>query len=88
LGKHEHIHRADGAESCLITKDEAAGLAGVTTRTIDNWAGAGRLTKHTQNASGYWVRFCRHEVRDAAAWTETGELRAITEGAGVSTIRE
>lgn len=60
--QHEHTEGTDG---CLITKAEAAGVAGRTERTIELWSDAGYLTKFTKGPSGYWVRFCREEVTAA-----------------------
>lgn len=60
-----HVHEAEGADSCMITKDEAAGLADVTTRTIELWANQGLITKFTVGPTGYWVRFCREEIKAA-----------------------
>jgi hypothetical protein len=61
----EHQHH-EGADGCLITKAEAAGLAGVTERTVENWVADGLVTKHTKGPAGYWVRFCRLEVVEKA----------------------
>lgn len=62
MSEHEnHQH----SEECMITKDEAAGLAGRTVRTIELWTEAGLIEKFTVGPSGYWVRFCREEVREA-----------------------
>lgn len=58
----EHQHQAEGADACMITKDEAAGLAGVNTRTIELWVSKGAITKFTVGPTGYWVRFCREEI--------------------------
>jgi hypothetical protein len=70
----QHTHEADGADACMITKDEAAGLAGVTPRTIELWVSAGHLPKYTKGPAGYWVRFCREEVQRAT------DVRPATEG--------
>lgn len=61
----EHVHESEGADACMITKDEAAGLAGVTTRTIELWAADGLITKFTVGPAGYWVRFCREQIKAA-----------------------
>ncbi len=58
----EHRHEAEGTDACMITKDEAAGLAEVTTRTIELWVSQGKITKFTVGPAGYWVRFCREEI--------------------------
>jgi hypothetical protein len=60
----EHKH-TEGASGCLITKDEAAGLANVGPRTIERWASAELIQKFTKGPAGYWVRFCREEVQAA-----------------------
>lgn len=61
---HEHI---PGDTGCFVTKAEAAELAKVSARTIDNWASSKAITKYTVGAPGYWVRFCRHEILEASS---------------------
>lgn len=59
--KHEHT------TACLITKPEAARLAGVTVRTIDLWADRGLIIKLHLGPTGYPVRFCAVDIREATA---------------------
>jgi excisionase family DNA binding protein len=60
MNDHEHTEGV-----CLITKDEAAELAEVTPRTVELWVSQGKITKYKIGPAGYWVRFCRHEIRAA-----------------------
>ena len=55
-----HEHSAE----CMISRSEAARLAGTITRTIDAWAKRGLITKLYLGPTGYYVRFCREELRD------------------------
>lgn len=71
-----HVHEADGSDACMITKDEAAGLAGVTTRTIELWVSQGKITKFTVGPAGYWVRFCRAEILAAQEPVPVGTASA------------
>lgn len=61
-----HQHH-EGANGCLITKAETAGIIGVGERQVENLAQDGKLTKLTVGPAGYWVRFCRLEVEARVA---------------------
>jgi len=76
---NEHVHRNDGADACMVTKDQAAELAGRSVRTIELWAEQGLITKFTVGPAGYWVRFCRDEIR--AAMDPVAVLTSSTAGA-------
>lgn len=60
-----HTHSVGAPGWCLVTKEEAAELAERSTRTIELWAEQGLITKFTVGPTGYWVRFCREEIRTA-----------------------
>jgi len=84
----EHTHQNDGPNACMITKEQAADLADVTTRTVELWANQGVITKFTVGPTGYWVRFCREEIRgkmDPVAVLIDQALERVTTGtAGAS----
>jgi excisionase family DNA binding protein len=57
----EATREAAEQDQDLITRAEAAELAGVNTRTIDRWANEERITRYKVGGL-QWVRFDRHEV--------------------------
>lgn len=50
-------------QSPWLTKSEAAHYLRVTTRTIDQWVLAGRITRHHVDGTRY-VRFSRKELAE------------------------
>ena len=58
---HEHT------DECMISRVEAARLTGKIPRTIDAWAKRGLITRLYLGPTGYYVRFCREELRDVTS---------------------